>query len=43
MMGRFAGWAVGKSPFARGCRFVVEFPAEDASTRQLRFPLNCSL
>ncbi len=34
---------VGKSPFARGCRFVIEFPSGEASTRQLRFPLHCSL
>ncbi|MFN7018935.1 MAG: hypothetical protein ACK4RG_06630 [Fimbriimonadales bacterium] len=34
---------MGKSPFARGCRFVIELPRGEASTRQLRFPLHCSL
>ena len=34
---------MGKSPFVRGCQFIIEFPDGDGSTRQLRFPLNCSL
>lgn len=34
---------MGKAPFVRGCRFVIEFPDGEASTRQLRFPLSCSL